>query len=154
MIPDCYALRTLAILKTFVIRSFFCEKWLLTHVLAGSKVTTPHESKLSSELWTLGPWYHAHKRSRNLDCSCSGREMYEFNCPKAFVVRGGAATGLQPGYEKEKRLRLPDVLVSSDRYIITRDCEQKVFRMWGFCDNPVRFVCHLLGAGYSQRFTR
>ncbi len=39
------------------------------------------------------------------------------------VVRGGAATRLQPGYEKEKRLRLPDVFVSSDKYMITADCE-------------------------------
>ncbi len=34
---DCSVLRTLTILKTCVIRSFFFEKWLLTHVLADTK---------------------------------------------------------------------------------------------------------------------
>ena len=28
LIPDCSALRAPAIVKTFVIRTFFCEKWL------------------------------------------------------------------------------------------------------------------------------
>ena len=32
LIPNCYVLCTPAILKTFVIRSFFFKKWLLTHV--------------------------------------------------------------------------------------------------------------------------
>ena len=32
LIPNCYVLCTLAILKTFVIRSFFFKKWLLTHI--------------------------------------------------------------------------------------------------------------------------
>ena len=36
-IPDFSALRALEILKTFKIRSFFCKKWLLFHVLAGHK---------------------------------------------------------------------------------------------------------------------
>ena len=35
LIPDCFALRASTILKTFIIRSFFCEKWLLFHDLAG-----------------------------------------------------------------------------------------------------------------------
>ena len=35
LIPNCYVLCTLAILKTFVIRSFFFKKWLLTHVFGG-----------------------------------------------------------------------------------------------------------------------
>ncbi len=34
---NCYVLCTLAISKTFVIRSFFFEKWLLTHVFGGSR---------------------------------------------------------------------------------------------------------------------
>ena len=38
LIPNCYVLCTLAILKTFVIRSFFFKKWLLTHVFGGSQV--------------------------------------------------------------------------------------------------------------------
>ena len=38
LIPNCYVLCTPAILKTFVIRSFFFKKWLLTHVFGGSQV--------------------------------------------------------------------------------------------------------------------
>ena len=38
LIPNCYVLCTLAILKTFVIRSFFFKKWLLAHVFGGSQV--------------------------------------------------------------------------------------------------------------------
>lgn len=37
MIPDCFALRAPTILKTFIIRSFFYEKWLLIHVFGGSQ---------------------------------------------------------------------------------------------------------------------
>ena len=37
LIPNCYVLCTPAILKTFVIRSFFFKKWLLTHVFGGSQ---------------------------------------------------------------------------------------------------------------------
>lgn len=39
MIPDFFALRAFEIFKTFEIRSFFSEKWLLSHVLAGHKVS-------------------------------------------------------------------------------------------------------------------
>ena len=49
MIPDCFALRAPTILKTFIIRSFFCEKWLLIHVLAGLKFKNPLASKLASD---------------------------------------------------------------------------------------------------------
>ncbi len=35
--------------KTFVIRSFFFKKWLLTHVLAGPKFENPPASKLVSD---------------------------------------------------------------------------------------------------------
>ena len=59
MIPDCCVLRTLAIklapkfdlstLPPFVIRSFFFEKWLLTHVGAGLTVKTFLASKLASK---------------------------------------------------------------------------------------------------------
>ena len=38
MIPDCFVLRAPTILKTFIIRSFFYEKWLLIHVFDGLKV--------------------------------------------------------------------------------------------------------------------
>ena len=49
LIPDCYVLHTSAILKTFVIRSFFFEKWLLTHVLAGQEFKNPPASRLASD---------------------------------------------------------------------------------------------------------
>ncbi len=49
MIPNCYVLCTLAILKTFVIRSFFFEKWLLTHVFACPKVKNPSASELAAD---------------------------------------------------------------------------------------------------------
>ena len=44
IIPDFSALRAPEILKTFEIRSFFYEKWLLSHVLAGPKVILFHAS--------------------------------------------------------------------------------------------------------------
>ena len=49
LIPNCCVLCTLAILKTFVIRSFFFKKWLLTHVLASPKFENPPASKLASD---------------------------------------------------------------------------------------------------------
>jgi hypothetical protein len=55
MIPDCFALRAPTILKTFIIRSFFYEKWLLIHVLAGPKVKNPLASKLASDFRPFDP---------------------------------------------------------------------------------------------------
>ena len=55
LIPNCYVLCTLAILKTFVIRSFFFKKWLLTHVLAGPKFKNPPASKLASDFRPFDP---------------------------------------------------------------------------------------------------
>ena len=55
MIPDCFALRVPTILKTFIIRSFFYEKWLLIHVLAGPKVKNPLASKLASDFRPFDP---------------------------------------------------------------------------------------------------
>ena len=55
LIPNCYVLCTLAILKTFVIRSFFFEKWLLTHVLADPKFINLRASKLASDFRTFDP---------------------------------------------------------------------------------------------------
>ena len=55
LIPDCSALRAPAILKTFVIRSFFFEKWLLTHVLADPKFINLRASKLASDFRTFDP---------------------------------------------------------------------------------------------------
>ena len=49
LIPNCCVLCTPAILKTFVIRSFFFKKWLLTHGLAGPKFENPPASKLVSD---------------------------------------------------------------------------------------------------------
>ena len=42
-------------LKTFVIRSFFFKRWLLTHVLAGPKVKKPPASKLASVFRPFDP---------------------------------------------------------------------------------------------------
>ena len=55
LIPNCYVLCTPAILKTFVIRSFFFKKWLLTHVLAGPKFKNPPASKLASDFRPFDP---------------------------------------------------------------------------------------------------
>ena len=55
LIPNCYVLCTPAILKTFVIRSFFFKKWLLTHVLAGPKFKNPPASKLASDFRSFDP---------------------------------------------------------------------------------------------------
>ena len=41
--------------KTFIIRSFFFEKWLLIHVLAGPKIKTPLASKLASDFGPFDP---------------------------------------------------------------------------------------------------
>ena len=49
MISNCSALRAPTILKTFVIRTFFFAKWLLTHILTGHNVKNPHASKLASD---------------------------------------------------------------------------------------------------------
>lgn len=35
--------------KIFVIRSFFFEKWLLTHIFSGLKLKNPPASKLASD---------------------------------------------------------------------------------------------------------
>ena len=48
--PDCFA-----ILKTFAIRSFFSEKWLLAHVFAGLKLKNPRASFACVGFSTLIP---------------------------------------------------------------------------------------------------
>ena len=58
LIPNCYVLCTLAILKTFVIRSFFFKKWLLTHVFGGSQVQKSSCKQACIGFLNLGPWYH------------------------------------------------------------------------------------------------
>ena len=58
LIPDCSALRAPAILKTFVIRSFFFEKRLLTHVFGGSQGQKFSCKQACVELLTFWPWYH------------------------------------------------------------------------------------------------
>ena len=49
LIPNCYVLCTLAILKTFVICSFFFKKWLLTHVFGGFQGHKSSASKLAPD---------------------------------------------------------------------------------------------------------
>ena len=44
--------------KTFVIRSFFFEKWLLTHVFGGSQGQKFSCKQACVELLTFWPWYH------------------------------------------------------------------------------------------------
>ena len=61
LIPNCYVLCTLAILKTFVIRSFFFKKWLLTHVLGGSQVQKSSCKQACIGFMTFWPWYHVKK---------------------------------------------------------------------------------------------
>ena len=41
--------------KTFAIRSFFFEKWLLTHVLAGQEIKNPLASELASAFCPFAP---------------------------------------------------------------------------------------------------
>ena len=65
LIPDCSALRAPAILKTFVIRSFFFEKRLLTHVFGGSQGQKFSCKQACVELLTFWPWYHAYNISTN-----------------------------------------------------------------------------------------
>ena len=58
LIPNCYVLCTLAILKTFVIRSFFFKKWLLTHVLGGVQGQKSSCKHACVAFLTFFPWYH------------------------------------------------------------------------------------------------
>ena len=58
LIPDCYVHCTPAILKTFVIRSFFFKKWLLTHVFGGSQVQKSSCKQACVGFLTFLPWYH------------------------------------------------------------------------------------------------
>ena len=55
LIPNCYALCTLAILKTFVIRSFFNKNGFLLMFLAGPKFKNPPASKLASDFRPFDP---------------------------------------------------------------------------------------------------
>ena len=58
MMPtDFSAFHALEILKTFEIRSFFCEKWLLSHVFLGHKVMHFHASVKMHDLLTLASYY-------------------------------------------------------------------------------------------------
>ena len=64
MIPDCSVLRTPAIFKTFVLRSFFFEKWLLTHVLACPKFKNPRASFACVGFPNFGHWYYQIKHKK------------------------------------------------------------------------------------------
>ena len=55
-IATCFALSQSS--KTFVIRSFFFEKWLLTHVFGGSQGQKFSCKQACVELLTFWPWYH------------------------------------------------------------------------------------------------
>ena len=55
LIPNCYVLCTLAILKTFVIRSFFFKNGCLLMFLAGPKFKNPPASKLASDFRSFDP---------------------------------------------------------------------------------------------------
>ena len=58
LIPDCFALRASTILKTFIIRSFFYEKWLLIiHVLGGSQGQKSSCKQACIRFPTFWPWY-------------------------------------------------------------------------------------------------
>ena len=58
LIPNCYVFCTPAILKTFVIRSFFFKKWLLTHVLGGVQGHKSSCKHACVAFLTFFPWYH------------------------------------------------------------------------------------------------
>ena len=58
LIPNCCVLCTPAILKTFVIRSFFFKKWLLTHVLGGAQGHKSSCKHACVAFLTFFPWYH------------------------------------------------------------------------------------------------
>ena len=51
-------LRTLTSLKAFEIRSFFCEKWLLSHVLGGSSSQNSSHKQACIGVLSIWPWYH------------------------------------------------------------------------------------------------
>ena len=44
--------------KTFVIRTFFFEKWLLTHIFGGSQCQKSSRKQACIGLLTFWPWYH------------------------------------------------------------------------------------------------
>ena len=58
LIPNYCVLCTSAILKTFVIRSFFFKKWLLTHVLGGAQGQKSSCKHACVAFLTFFPWYH------------------------------------------------------------------------------------------------
>ena len=64
LIPDCCVLCTSSILKTFVIRSFFFKKWLLTHVLGGAQGHKSSCKHACVAFLTFFPWYHHKVRDK------------------------------------------------------------------------------------------
>ena len=64
MIPDFSALCAPEILKTFGIRSFFYEKWLLPHVFGGSCIL---RSPADSDAFQSGRYAEHNGRSKTLD---------------------------------------------------------------------------------------
>ena len=83
LIPNCYVLCTLAILKTFVIRSFFFKKWLLTHVFGGSQVQKSSCKQAWSDLWPFDPgiiWCYGKTVAHGLVRSWTSRLRYLPGC--------------------------------------------------------------------------
>ena len=56
-IATCFALSQYS--KTFVIRSLFFEKWLLTHVFGGSRGQKSSCKQACIGFLTFWPWYHS-----------------------------------------------------------------------------------------------
>ena len=65
-IATCFALAQSS--KTFVIRSFFFEKWLLAHVFSGSRGQKSSCKQVYIGFLTFWPWYH-NKQNWCLFCS-------------------------------------------------------------------------------------
>ena len=55
-IASCFALSQSS--KTFIIRSFFYEKWLLIHVFGGSQGQKSSCKQACIRFLTFWPWYH------------------------------------------------------------------------------------------------
>ena len=77
LIPNCYVLCTLAILKTFVIRSFFFKKWLLTHVFGESRDQKSFCKQTCIGFLTFWPWYRI---NYNISFAKNLVVSYSFRC--------------------------------------------------------------------------
>ena len=87
LIPNCYVLCTPAILKTFVIRSFFFKKWRLTHVFGGSQGYKSSGKQACTGFMTFWPWYHHNVLSESF-CTWFCEKIFCQLCPNFWGVRG------------------------------------------------------------------